>query len=212
MKLHRYIQYLLTGVLLSITGSVAYSQQDTSGIPMPELGPYDTIPVPAEAYNGVYIPSGTLEWHFVTGKLPRSSRKRNREWTRLRNAVYVTWPYAKKAGVVMNEINANLDSVEDKKLRKDIIATREDELKEEFAEPLQELSVYQGKVLMKLINRQTGNNCYELVKEYKGGVNARFWQTIAFVFGSSLKQPYNPVSGQDKDIEEIVMEIERMYW
>lgn len=191
---------------------IVFAQNDTSRIPLPELGPFDTIPVPAEIHEGRYIPSGTLEWHYVTGKLSKEARKRRQEWTRLRNAVYVTWPYAKKAGEVMNEINAKLANVTDKKERKAIIEAREKELKEEFAKPLQELSVYQGKILMKLINRQTGNNCYELVKEYKGSVNARFWQTIAFVFGSSLKQPYNPVSGQDRDIEEIVREIERMYW
>ena len=74
-----------------------------------------------------------------------------------------------------------------KRDRKKYIKTREKELKKEFAEPLKELSVYQGRVLMKLINRQTGNNCYEIIKEYKGGFNARVYQTVAFVFGSSLK-------------------------
>lgn len=206
------IKRLLLAILAAGIPFIGLAQNDTLAIPLPELGPHDTIPVPAEIHNGQYIPGETLEWHFVKGKLSREARKRNREWTRLRNAVYVTWPYAKKAGVIMNEINSNLEDVADKKTRKAIIEERETELKEEFAEPLQELSVYQGKILMKLINRQTGNNCYELVKEYKGGVNARFWQTIAFVFGSSLKQPYNPVSGQDKDIEEIVREIERIYW
>ena len=63
---------------------------------------------------------------------------------------------------------------------------------------------------MKLINRQTGNNCYELVKEYRGGVSARFWQTVAFFFGSSLKQPYDPAD-EDREIELIVQEVERMY-
>ena len=63
---------------------------------------------------------------------------------------------------------------------------------------------------MKLINRQTGNNCYEIIKEYKGGFTARFWQTVAFVFGSNLKQPYN-ASGDDREIEMIVLEVERMY-
>jgi hypothetical protein len=63
---------------------------------------------------------------------------------------------------------------------------------------------------MKLINRQTGNNCYELIKEYKGGFTARFYQTVAFVFGSNLKQPYNALQ-QDREIEEIVEEVEKMY-
>ena len=74
--------------------------------------------------------------------------------------------------------------------------------------------VYLGKagsgVLMKLINRQTGNNCYEIIKEYKGGLTARLYQTVAFFFNSSLKQPYD-AKGEDQQIESIVKEVERMY-
>ena len=66
------------------------------------------------------------------------------------------------------------------------------------------------KILMKLINRQTGNNCYDIIKEYKGGFTARFWQTVAFFFSSSLKQPYD-AKGDDRQIEAIVNEMERMY-
>src|SRR6202043_968218 len=94
--------------------------------------------------------------------------------------------------------------------RKSYIKSKEKDLKREFADPLTQLSVYQGKVLMKLINRQTGNNCYDIIKEYKGGFTARFWQTVAFVFGSNLKQPYD-AQGDDKEMESIVLEVERMY-
>ena len=79
----------------------------------------------------------------------------------------------------------------------------EKDLKKEFADKVTNLSVYQGKVLMKLINRETGNNCYEIIKEYKGGFNAGFWQAIAFVFGSNLKQPYD-AKGDDREIEKFV--------
>ena len=141
---------------------------------------------------------------------PNTSWKNDANGPGLRNAVYVTYPYARKAGNIMNEINQKLTSVTDKNQRKKYIKSREKELKKEFADPLTELSVYQGKILMKLINRQTGNNCYEIIKEYKGGFTARFWQTVAFFFSSNLKQPYDAV-GDDKVIEEIVMEVERMY-
>ena len=63
---------------------------------------------------------------------------------------------------------------------------------------------------MKLINRQTGNNCYEIIKEYKGGFNARFFQTVAFVFGSNLKQALRH-NNDDREIEKIVNEVERIY-
>ena len=61
-----------------------------------------------------------------------------------------------------------------------------------------------------VINRQTGNNCYDIIKEYKGGFDARFYQTVAFFFSSNLKQPYD-AKGDDQAIESIVQEIERMY-
>lgn len=179
-------------------------------IPMPELGPNDTIPVPAVLHEQEYLPGGQLDWVWVTVPYPPHLLKKKQQWTRLRNAVYVTYPYARKAAYVINDINARLEHEPDKRARKKYIKEREKELKKEFADPLKDLSVYQGKVLMKLINRQTGNNCYEILKEYKGGINARFFQTVAFVYGSNLKQPYD-AREEDREIENIVREIERIY-
>ncbi len=110
----------------------------------------------------------------------------------------------------MNEINAQLVGVTDKRKRKAIIHSREKDLKKEFADKLTQLSVYQGKILMKLIYRETGSNCYEIIEEYKGTFNAAFWQTIALVFGSNLRQNYEP-DGADAAMEKIVEDVERMY-
>jgi hypothetical protein len=63
---------------------------------------------------------------------------------------------------------------------------------------------------MKLINRETNNSCYQLIKEYKGGFSARFWQTVAWVFGSNLKQDYDPITS-DAEMEKIVKEVAYMY-
>jgi len=94
---------------------------------------------------------------------------------------------------------------------KKYINSREKELKKEFTDPLTNLSVYQGKILMKLINREThGHDCYNIVKELKNGFTARFWQTVAFFFGSNLKQSYD-ATGEDAEIERFVKEVQRMY-
>jgi hypothetical protein len=185
-------------------------QGSTDKPPMPELGPNDTIAVPAKISGGEIIPGGTLEWVWVTARYPKHLLKKRQEWTRLRNAVYVTYPYARKAAYIINDVNAKLAAIPNKGDRKKYIKSREKELKKEFGDPITNLSVYQGKVLMKLINRQTGNNCYEILKEYKGGFNARVFQTVAFVFGSNLKQSYDGSNG-DAEIENIVKEVERMY-
>jgi hypothetical protein len=175
-----------------------------------QRGTNDTLLVGAVIYNGDTMEAKTLADVNVLHQLTQSQLNAIAEWTRLRNAVYVTYPYAKRAGAVLNDINAKLANVTESDARKDYIKTREKELKKEFTDPLTNLSVYQGRVLMKLINRETGNNCYDIIKEYKGGFTARFYQTVAFFFSSNLKQPYDP-TGEDAQIEKIVQEVQRMY-
>ncbi len=170
----------------------------------------DTIQSYAVIYNGDTIEAKTLQDIALHSRLTEQQRLDRAKWTRLRNAIYVTYPYAKRAGVVMNDINLQLVNVPDKKARKAYIHSREKELKKEFTDPLTNLSIYQGKVLMKLINRETGNNCYEIIKEYKGAVTARVYQTVAFFFSSNLKQPYDR-TGEDVEMEKIVQEVARMY-
>ena len=196
-------KHILLSMLVILLAGITLSAQ--------ERGPYDTVRVYAYITpEGDTIPESILPPVEVIGKLTGKWKRHWAEWTRLRNAVYVTYPYAIAASKVMNEINARLVNVSDKQKRRAIIKSREKELKREFADKLTKLSVYQGKVLMKLIYRQTGNNCYEIIQEYKGGFNAAFWQTIAVVFGSNLKQNYDPYN-KDRDMETIVRDVEVMY-
>ena len=175
------------------------------------FGKNDTITVYATYLNdSTIIPTGVLPDATCIGHMPRWMREKMKQWTRLRNAVYVTYPYAKEAGKIIKEINASLVGVTDDGVRRRLIKERERDLKKSFGDKIINLSVYQGKVLMKLINRQTGSDCYDILKEYKGGVNARLWQTVAFFFGSSLKQSYEP-KGADAEIESIVKDVELLY-
>ncbi len=172
-------------------------------------GPNDTIILPAVWYQGEIVNYKEMEMAWVGNMSPDKLAKYIQEWTRLRNAVYVTYPYARVAGVTINDINTKLVGVSGKKNRKNLIKSREKELRSQFEEPLKNLSVYQGKILMKLINRQTGNNCYEIIKEYKGGFNARFYQTVAWFVGGNLKQEWNMKENLlDRQIESIVKEID----
>ena len=175
-----------------------------------QLNNRDTIISYAIIYNGDTIEAKTLVDVSFYSRLTQAQRDNQAKWTRLRNAVYVTFPYALRAGIVINDINRKLVSVSNEQERKNYIKSREKELRKEFTTPLTNLSIYQGKVLMKLINRETGNNCYEIIKEYKGGLTARLYQTVAFFFSSSLKQPYDK-NGEDVEVEKIVREVERLY-
>lgn len=169
-------------------------------------GVNDTIVCSAVVYEG-----DTIEAKILAGVYVFKRNKRLTEWTRLRNAVYVTYPYAKRASWVFSDIENHIAHSKNPIEIHKYINSREKELKKEFTEPLKNLSVYQGKVLMKLINRETGGtNCYDILKQLKGGFTARFWQTVAFVFGSDLKQPYD-AKGKDAEMESIVREVQRMY-
>jgi Domain of unknown function (DUF4294) len=174
------------------------------------FGKNDTIWSQVIIYNGDTIPAKSLVIVYVDKAMSHAMRRRLEAMTRLRNAVYITYPYARKAGMILNEMNSRLAKMNSESERKDYIKSKEKELKKEFTDPMEKLSVYQGQILMKLINRQTGNNCYDIIKEYRGSFSARLWQTVAFFFGSSLKQSYD-AQGDDHNIEIIVQEVERMY-
>lgn len=176
-------------------------------------GPNDTVLVPAIYYHNEIVNYKEMDMAWISKMPPDKLAKYIKEWNRLRNAVYVTYPYARIAGTTINDITAQLTGVSSKKERKKYIKSREKELKKQFSDPLSNLSVYQGKILMKLINRQTGNNCYEIIKEYKGGINARFYQTVAWFVGGNLKQDWDlKVNQMDREIENIVKEIDGTWY
>lgn len=198
-----YISSLLIVALLLTGISFASAQESRYGV-------NDTIITQAIVYNGDTIELKTLENVAIYVRLNEAQMSDKAKYNRLRNAVYVTYPYARRAGIIMNDINAKLENIPSKTNRKKYIHSREKELKKEFTTPLTNLSIYQGKVLMKLINRETGNNCYEIIKEYKGSVNARLYQTVAFFFNSNLKQAYD-AQNDDQLVEKFVKEVQRMH-
>ena len=186
----------------------SYAQTEPSS----KWGPNDTLVVSAIDYNGERLPYSELPMVYISNLPPDKLAKYIEKYTRLRNAVYKTYPYARVAGTILNEVSAKLENVSSKKDRKVIIKSRESELKKQFTEPLTNLSVYQGKILMKLVNRQTGNDCYDIIKEFRGGLQARTYQTVAFFFGSNLKQEYDLKDADDRQIEAIVKEIDGAWY
>ncbi len=209
----RYYKYNFLVILVFVCSfGIVHAQTSTTPTKTSKWGVNDTIVVSSIIYQGESIPYKELEMVYVANMSPDKLAKYIEKYNRLRNAVYVTYPYARIAGNTLNDVNAHIANLP-KGDRKDYIKSREKELKAQFADPLTNLSVYQGKVLMKLINRQTGNNCYDLIKEYRGGLNARVYQTVAFFFGSSLKQDYDYINDPtDRQIEAIVKEIDGIWY
>ncbi|MEN9525402.1 MAG: hypothetical protein RLZZ256_786 [Bacteroidota bacterium] len=212
----------LFGICLaaSLTAHGQLPEPSDTTLPIPPLhvrmknwGPNDTLLVPALWYRNEMHTYREQDGVWIGRGNDRERAKQIKEWTRLRNAVYVTYPYARIAGATINDIAKNLEPLSERRARKKYLESREKQLRKEFADPLTNLSVYQGKILMKLINRQTGNNCYDILKEYKGGMNARLYQTVAFFFGGNLKQDWSPENNStDRDIENIIREIDGAWY
>ncbi|MCB0698897.1 MAG: DUF4294 domain-containing protein, partial [Chitinophagaceae bacterium] len=99
---------------------------------------------------------------------------------------------------------------DDKSVRRDYLKGIEKELKRRFKGEIEDMTITQGHVLVKLIDRQTGKSCYHIIKELKGGFSAAVFQSIAVLFSHNLKADYDG-DGEDSDMEEIVRELESTY-
>jgi len=157
--------------------------------------------------NGDTIGMVYLDDVYVIDKLPKKWAKKQAEFDRLRRNVYKTYPYAVIAAGVLKDVDANLAKIPDKKAQKAYMKSVEKELKKRFKGELEDMTISQGQVLVKLINRQSGRNVFGIIKDVKGGFNAVVYQSIALLFSNNLKKEYDP-QGNDRDIEAIVQELE----
>lgn len=130
-----------------------------------------------------------------------------RKYRRLVYNVKKAYPYAKIAGVRLKALDEKLATMRSEKAQEKYIDQAEKEIMKEFEEQVKNLTVTQGRILVKLIDRETGRTSYTVIKDLKGGFTAFFWQGIAKLFGNDLKAQYDP-EGEDKIIEEIVLGID----
>jgi hypothetical protein len=163
--------------------------------------------------GGIVIGKDTLPVVFldeveVHDKLPRHFAKRREQMTRLRYNIAKVYPYALTAADVLKDVDVNLERFGDNKsARKAYLKSIERELNKRWKGELQDLTITQGQLLVKLIDRQTGKNCFSIIREMKGGFTATLWQGVAMLFANNLKREYDP-TGDDRDIEAIVLDLE----
>ena len=136
----------------------------------------------------------------------RNRRQRIRYWRLVYNIKKV-YPYSKIASRRFIELNDTLLTIKSKRKQKRYIKQVQNELLDRYKDELKKLTITQGRILIKLIDRETDNTSYQIIKEYRGSFSAFFWQSIARFFGENLKTGYNP-DDEDKLIEDIVTRIE----
>lgn len=156
----------------------------------------DTIPL-------IYLGEAQIEGRWT----PRDRREAEKYDKLMRNVIKV-YPYAKITGQLLSEYETELQAIEGKSDQELYVKIAEAELRAEFEAEVKDLTVSQGKVLVKLIDRETGQTSYELVKQLRGSFVAFMWQGLARLFDHDLKTEYDP-EGDDATIELIVQRIER---
>jgi hypothetical protein len=139
-------------------------------------------------------------------KIPKTRRAQKR-LTKLIKNVKIVYPYARLAGIKLKEYEDLLVNASSDRERKQIMKQAEKEIDEEYGGELRELTFSQGKILIKLIDRETGDSSYELVQELRGKFRAFWYQAFARIWGYDLKAKYDP-EGDDRQLEVIVRMIE----
>lgn len=171
--------------------------------------PQDTsIVVKTTVHEGDTLPFFEMEEVPIYAPRVFKTKREERRYGRLQRYVVKVYPYAKIAGEMLRDFDDTLQTFKTDYARKKYLKKVEGELKEEFSGELKKLTIKQGIILVKLIDRETGNTSYDLIKQLRGSFSAFIWQSLARLFGSNLKLEYDP-EGEDILIEEIVQRIER---
>jgi hypothetical protein len=200
MKFYRLFFLLI----VIITGASAKAQQQSSvKVKFPVLGKNDTIRVASTNEDGEMIPWIPLNEVIIYGYRIFKTPEDRAAYNRLRYNVMKVMPYALYAKRRYEQLEKDLAVAEDKKLQKKLVKQCDKEIKDMFNREIKELTISQGQILTKLIDRELGRTTYEIVKETKGGITAFLYQSVARVVGHNLKSKYNP--SEEREIVSIIL-------
>jgi len=192
--------YILTGLFLTVQ---SLSAQERSKKVLDTLSLEDFEIVTSTFINGDTIPHRTIEEVIVYPRPKFNNRRQMRRYNRLIINIKKVYPYAKQAREKLLEMDRHIATLTSEQEKREYINQVEEELFSEFEGDLRKLTIRQGRLLIKLIDRETGDTTYEWLKELKGSVSAFFWQAIARIFGSNLKWEFD-APGEDRLIDEII--------
>lgn len=172
-----------------IKGTVVYGRIEESG---------DTTLI-------VYLPEVDIDLMQRYLQITETNKGR-----RLASNVKKVYPYAKLAGAKMQEYDSILANVTEKSERNRLMKRAEKEITDQYTEELKHLTITQGLILVRLIDRETGNTSYQVVQELRGKVRAFFYQGFARLWGYNLKTEFDPHNNpEDDDIDTIMTLLER---
>ena len=138
------------------------------------------------------------------------SKKERKRYNKLERDVIRVYPYAVLIGRLLQEYSAVMDSIAElsffkrRKGKKEVFTAIEEQLIATYGKQVRRLTKNQGRILIKLVDRETDFTSHQIIKDFRGFFIAGFWQLTARLFGHNLKSNYNPEFGEDKLIEHIL--------
>lgn len=162
----------------------------------------------AEVVNGDTIPVAVLGSVYSFPKEDFSSESQEKNYWKLVKDVKFVYPYAKTVYFTLLETMQYLETIPDQKLRDKHLRQMERDLVKEYEPVLRKMSFNQGKILLKLIDRECNTSSFQLIQAYRGNFAAAFWQGVARLFRADLKTSYDP-ENEDYTLERIVLKIEQ---
>ncbi len=190
----RNAHIILLLLLLCMGGTGVYAQSQYDTIRLGGVSDGNSI------YPMVFLPESQ---HTAAYLDPEERVRRNR----LRRDVFVAYPYAITAATILHNVDSTMDALDRRRDRRRYLREVDRQLDVAFKKPLKNLTISQGNVLVKLINRQTGKNCYSIIRELKSGFAAVVWQSVGVMFDNNLRRDYDP-QGEDRELEQMVVALE----
>lgn len=184
-------------IIIGLNSSSFQAQTNTQDFTVP---PKVGFRCRAEIVNGDTLPLVLLNTIYVYTEYVFRTPRQYEQWTRVKHNVKKVYPYAILAAAKLKEYDKALEKMQDEDLKKAFLKVCEKDLRSEFEDELKNLTISQGKVLMKLIDRESGKTTYEVVKQLRGSFQAAMWQTLARLFGNNMKTEY------DAQVEDIMIE------
>lgn len=162
---------------------------------------------PMTVYQGDTIPYVKLPTVYIFKPLKFKNRRQMNQYYKLVRDVKKVLPIANEVNRAIIETYEYLQTLPDEKARQKHLKAVEKSIKEQYTPRMKKLTFAQGKLLIKLVDRQTNSTGYELVKAFLGPFRAGFYQAFAALFGASLKKQYDP-TGNDALTERVVLLVE----
>ena len=195
-----YIIMWVSALFLSNTAEAQDTADDTIQVAM-------YVKIDRAYYQGDSIPNMTLHEFYKTAPKTFKNERQRKKYNKLVRDVRYVFPYAKLTRQILIETHDYLETIEDEKEKKRHIKAVEKGIRKQYEPTVRKITKTQGKLLVKLIDRECGQTSFEMIKAFLGPVKANMYNVLSTLFGNNLRKHYDP-EGEDREIEQIVRKVE----